>query len=358
MTCCPPRAPTPAAASSGSISEEYGYDGDGLRKTKTTSGQRTHQAYDLTGSLPQIITDGPTAYITGPGGLPIEQITAAGTVRYFSQDQLGSTTALTDALGVTVQSYGYDPYGQLTSATPTIENPFRYAGQYTDDATGFQYLRARYYDPTTGQFLSRDPLESSTLQPYSYADNNPTNATDPTGMLSLSDISDAAAGVLDAGSGGLSTRLAGSIFNFDVDCADFGAGFAVGQIAGTVIGPGKFGAAARGIRGAMEARAAATGAVEVGTRARTALVARDGTEIVGFTRHGINRAIGDGGKRAGVRPAALLDAIKNPTRVTSGVDSLGRPFKIYRGTDARVVINPEAGRIVSVNPRTGAGASR
>ncbi|MET0600771.1 MAG: RHS repeat-associated core domain-containing protein [Baekduia sp.] len=255
--------PDASGGSSGSISEEYGYDGDGLRKTKTTSGQRTHQAYDLTGSLPQIITDGPTAYITGPGGLPIEQITAAGTVRYFSQDQLGSTTALTDALGVTVQSYSYDPYGQLTSATPTVENPFRYAGQYTDDATGFQYLRARYYDPTTGQFLSRDPLESSTLQPYSYADNNPTNATDPSGMLSWSDISGMAAGVLDAGSGGLSTRLAGSIWNFDVDCADFGAGFAVGQIAGTVIGPGKIGAAARGVRGAMEARATATGAARV-----------------------------------------------------------------------------------------------
>jgi RHS repeat-associated protein len=267
--------PDASGASSGSISEEYGYDGDGLRKSKTTSGQRTHQAYDLTASLPQVITDGPTAYITGPGGLPIEQITAAGTVRYFSQDQLGSTTALTDALGVTVQAYSYDPYGQLTSAAPTIENPFRYAGQYTDDATGFQYLRARYYDATTGQFLSRDPLESSTLQPYSYADNNPTNATDPSGLSVWSFASDTAAGALDAASAGLSTRLAGSIFNFDVDCADFGAGFAMGQVVGTVVGPGKFGAAARGVRDATKgahafataARLAKAGAV--GERAST-----------------------------------------------------------------------------------------
>jgi YD repeat-containing protein len=43
--------------------------------------------------------------------------------------------ALIDAAGATVQSYSYDAYGQLTSAVPTIENPFRYAGQYTDDAT-------------------------------------------------------------------------------------------------------------------------------------------------------------------------------------------------------------------------------
>jgi len=91
---------------------------------------------------------------------------------------------------------------------------------------------------------------------------------------------------------------------------------------------------------------------------RPTFTASDGTEIVGFTRHGINRAIGDGAKRAGVRPEALLDTIKNPTNITGGVDDLGRPFKVYTGTNARVVINPETGRIVSVNPRTGAGANR
>jgi hypothetical protein len=54
----------------------------------------------------------------------------------------------------------------------------------------------------------------------------------------------------------------------------------------------------------------------------------------------------------------LLDAIKNPTRVMGGVDDLGRPFKVYTGSDARVVVNLETGKIVSVNPLPGAGASR
>jgi len=44
------------------------------------------------------------------------------------------------------------------------------------------YLRARYYDPTTGQFLTRDPLEAQTQQPYSYANDNPVNNTDPSGL--------------------------------------------------------------------------------------------------------------------------------------------------------------------------------
>ncbi len=91
---------------------------------------------------------------------------------------------------------------------------------------------------------------------------------------------------------------------------------------------------------------------------RPTFTASDGTEIVGFTRHGVNRAIGDGAKRAGVKPQALLDAIKNPSRITEGVDDLGRPFKVYRGSDARVIINPQTGRIVSTNPRSSAGANR
>jgi RHS repeat-associated protein len=44
------------------------------------------------------------------------------------------------------------------------------------------YLRARYYDPATGQFLTRDPLQALTKQPYAYVDDDPLNATDPLGL--------------------------------------------------------------------------------------------------------------------------------------------------------------------------------
>ncbi|GAC1541210.1 MAG: hypothetical protein NVS3B12_28620 [Acidimicrobiales bacterium] len=56
------------------------------------------------------------------------------------------------------------------------------SGQYTDAETGLIYLRARYYDPATAQFLSRDPLTAMTGAPYSYAADNPLNNTDPTGL--------------------------------------------------------------------------------------------------------------------------------------------------------------------------------
>ncbi len=55
------------------------------------------------------------------------------------------------------------------------------AGQYTDAETGFVYLRARYYDPATGQFLTRDPLVAQTRSAYGYVNSNPLNFTDPSG---------------------------------------------------------------------------------------------------------------------------------------------------------------------------------
>jgi hypothetical protein len=87
------------------------------------------------------------------------------------------------------------------------------------------------------------------------------------------------------------------------------------------------------------------------------IVASNGTEITGFTRHGINRAIGDGASRAGVKPEAVLDALKNPSKIVDGVDDLGRPFQVFHGADARVVVNPQTGNIVSMNPLSGAGAA-
>jgi len=86
------------------------------------------------------------------------------------------------------------------------------------------------------------------------------------------------------------------------------------------------------------------------------IVAQNGTKITGFTKHGIDRVVGDGAKRAGVKPEALLDALKNPKKVTSGIDSQGRPYQVFKGQDARVVVNPKTGQLISTNPLLGAGA--
>ena len=55
-------------------------------------------------------------------------------------------------------------------------------GQYTDTETSLIYLRNRYYDPATAQFITIDPAVGSTRDRYGYAHNNPLAYTDPTGL--------------------------------------------------------------------------------------------------------------------------------------------------------------------------------
>jgi RHS repeat-associated protein len=134
--------------------------------------------------LPVLLRDGPgtnyTYYIHGPGGLPVEQINGT-TALFYHHDQLGSTRLITDGTGLTQATYGFDVYGNLTASTGTVASPLRFAGQYWDSESGLYYLRARYYDPATAQFLTRDPWVALTHAPYSYAGDNPLNAADPSG---------------------------------------------------------------------------------------------------------------------------------------------------------------------------------
>lgn len=58
-------------------------------------------------------------------------------------------------------------------------------GQYMDPETGLIYLRARYYDPATAQFLSRDPAVASTRGAYGYTGGDPLNASDPSGLFTI-----------------------------------------------------------------------------------------------------------------------------------------------------------------------------
>ena len=165
-------------------SATYGYNGDGLRQSKTVSGIASQQTWDLAEGLPLIVRDGSTNYITGPGGLPIEQVSGAS-VYYFQQDQLGSTRLLSDSTGTAADTWTYDPYGNVSSSTGTEANPFTFSGQYFDSESGLAYLRARLYDPASGQFISRDPVTSASGQPYEYVADSPLNGSDPSGLVQL-----------------------------------------------------------------------------------------------------------------------------------------------------------------------------
>ena len=159
------------------------YDGNGLRASATTGSGTQNFVWD---SASRLLMDSSNAYIYAAGNAPAEQVSqSTGTVSYLSADTLGSVRGLVSASGSLTASTSYDAWGNpLTTGGLTSYTPFGYAGGYTD-LTGLIYLINRYYDPGTGQFLSVDPAVSQTGQPYSYADGNPVNTTDPNGLWQI-----------------------------------------------------------------------------------------------------------------------------------------------------------------------------
>lgn len=212
----------------------YTYDGTGLRQSKTT-GTSTRQMTWTVDALPLLLDDGEFAYVYGAGGLPLHQIDAAGNVSYLHTDQLGSIRAITDANANVTGTATYSPYGEATTTGNT--SALSYAGQYTDAESGLQYLRARYYEPATGQFITRDPLEALTGDPYGYADGNPIVNTDPLGLFSIPGLDgdygfefnpmDGVNAMVNIGrgaTGGLTDRLANAIECGASDTVDQNAG--------------------------------------------------------------------------------------------------------------------------------------
>ncbi|HTU79116.1 MAG TPA: RHS repeat-associated core domain-containing protein [Solirubrobacteraceae bacterium] len=129
-------------------------------------------------------------YVYGPAETSIEQIdNSTGAVLYLHHDQQGSTRLITGSTGNVEGKCSYSAYG-----VPTCEGaattPLGYDGQYTSSDTGLIYLRTRVYDPSTAQFLSVDPLEMVTRAPYTYAEDNPVDGSDPTGLSNWNPFSE------------------------------------------------------------------------------------------------------------------------------------------------------------------------
>lgn len=166
----------------------YTYNADGIRQKKTTPTGDITYIWTYAQGLPQLAatknqTGQYTYYLQGPGEHPYAQINPDGTTTYLHHDQLGSTRLTTNTSGNPTGRWTYSPYG-TTAATlnnPTATN-LLYTGEQLDIETGLYYLRARFYDPGTGQFISRDPITPLTRSAYAYVSGDPVNQTDPAGL--------------------------------------------------------------------------------------------------------------------------------------------------------------------------------
>jgi RHS repeat-associated protein len=130
-------------------------------------------------------------YVYTPAGSLLYAIdVATGVVHFYHYDRMGSTLFLTDGDGDVSDAYAYAPYGMPLGRMGHSDQPFTYMGRYGVrwEPVGQLYdMRARWYDPATARFLSRDPQPPvlavpQTLNPYVYAVQNPLRFFDPLGL--------------------------------------------------------------------------------------------------------------------------------------------------------------------------------
>jgi len=96
---------------------------------------------------------------------------------------LGSVSRETDSSGSTTSTKTYDAFGNLESSTGSSSSPFGFAGSWgyqSDSDSGLMLLGHRYYDSSSGRFLTRDPAQDGRNW-YGYCDGNPLMLIDPTG---------------------------------------------------------------------------------------------------------------------------------------------------------------------------------
>ncbi|WP_235967889.1 RHS repeat-associated core domain-containing protein [Streptomyces mesophilus] len=146
----------------------------------------------------------------------LNSMTTGGKAYFYLTDALGSVVALADEAGAKVNTYAYSPRGVTRSTTKeAVPQPYRFAGGH-QDPTGVYHFGARYYDPNIGRFTQPDP-SGQEKNPYLYAEGDPVNRIDPTGLAFFDavgkafDIVDVAGIASDISKGDYKGALAGAI---------------------------------------------------------------------------------------------------------------------------------------------------
>ncbi len=161
----------------GMTTNTFAYDGFGARVSKTDSSGTTTYLRSGTSVVAPVVADSQATYTPG-----ISE--RRGTESRFYHGDIKNFVEQTDSSGQIVSSQQYDAFGNPVSSTGTWQGPFAYGGRFgyqSDSDTSLSLLGHRYYDPTTGRFLSRDPIKDGRNW-YVYCDNNPLTRVDPTGL--------------------------------------------------------------------------------------------------------------------------------------------------------------------------------
>jgi RHS repeat-associated protein len=161
-----------------SVVTSYTYDALGRRRTMTAGADTTSFDYDNIDVVAERKGSDLAPVLTGLGTDERYARGKAGQRSYLLTDAIGSTVATTGQAVSITQRYDYAAYGALADA-PIGDNAFQYAGREAD-SSGLVYMRAWYYSPALGRFVSEDPIrERGGLNSYEYVDGNPISKRSP-----------------------------------------------------------------------------------------------------------------------------------------------------------------------------------
>lgn len=191
----------------GNTTTEFEYEMQGLRLAKTittvnlesgngvpTSVEKVRYVYNNGG---KVISEANASnqvtanYVWGPDRLLVKRDVSTNKKYYYLYNGHGDVVQIIDESGNIVNNYQYDEWGNILQQQEGIDNAFKYAGEVQDEETGLYYLRARYYDPSVGRFISKDTYEGEITNPlslnlYTYVVNNPVAYVDPSGNYCVS----------------------------------------------------------------------------------------------------------------------------------------------------------------------------
>jgi RHS repeat-associated protein len=180
----------------GSSTVQHIYDGRGNRVARNNNGSVTRYLLDRGRGMSHVLceTDGSgniiAYYIHGPQ--IVGRIGTDGSQRYYHTDHIGNVVALTNESQAITDRYAYTPFGVPAGREGTTANPFTYVGGLgvMAEADDLYFMRARFYDPASGRFLSKDPVNGQLSQPgslnkYAYSMEQPMSLVDPSGRMPL-----------------------------------------------------------------------------------------------------------------------------------------------------------------------------
>lgn len=182
-----------SVSTNGAFAESWTWDALGRRSTTTTAEGTVRHVYDGDQCIADLDESGSVirSYTWGPGidyllSVAVADGNGQPHVYYALTDHQNTVHGFVDSTGALVAHYVYDAWGNILQSSVSVpalaNNRYLFQGREYSWSTGLYNFRARWYDPATGRWLSKDPIGiSGGMNLYLFCEGDSINSIDPSG---------------------------------------------------------------------------------------------------------------------------------------------------------------------------------